>query len=71
MNTAARLQSLASPGEVLIYYETFRAVSADVGKTESRTLGLKGKKEPVLPYGLKISSNPRLSGSKSKFLSLR
>ncbi|MDE0719753.1 MAG: hypothetical protein OSB75_04245 [Dehalococcoidia bacterium] len=71
MNAAARLQSLAGPGEVLISNETFRAVSADVGKTESRTLELKGKEESVLAYELKVASNPRLSGSKSKFLSLR
>ena len=71
VNTAARLQSLAGPGEVLISDETFRAVSADVGKTESRTLELKGKEEPVLAHGLKVAGNPLLSGSKSKFLSLR
>jgi adenylate cyclase len=71
VNTAARLQSLAGPGEVLISDETFRAVSADVGKTESRTLELKGKEEPVLAHGLKVAVNPLLSGSKSKFLSLR
>ena len=71
VNTAARLQSLAGPGEVLISDETFRAVSADVGKTESRTLELNGKEEPVLAHGLKVAGNPLLSGSKSKFLSIR
>ena len=43
VNTAARLQSLSGPGDVLISDETFRAVSAGVGKTESRTLELKGE----------------------------
>ncbi len=71
VNTSARLQSLAGPGEVLISDETFRAVSADVGKTESRTLELKGKEQPAVAHGLKVAGNPLLSGSKSKFLSLR
>ena len=71
VNTAARLQSLSGPGDVLISDKTFRAASADVGKTESRTLELKGKEEPVLAHGLKVAGNPLLSGSKSKFLSLR
>ncbi|HIL32271.1 MAG TPA: adenylate/guanylate cyclase domain-containing protein [Dehalococcoidia bacterium] len=71
VNTAARLQSLAGPGEVFISNETFRAVLADVNKTESRTLELKGKEEPVLAHEIKVAGNPLLSVSKSKFLSLR
>ena len=71
VNTATRPQSLAGPNEVFISDETFRAVSAGVGKTESRTLELKGKEEPVSAHVLKVVGNPLLSGSKSKFLSLR
>jgi adenylate cyclase len=47
VNTVARIQGAAGPGEVLVTEETFRAVAADYPQARQRTLELKGKTDPV------------------------
>jgi len=47
VNTAARLQGEALPGEVLITEDTYRTVAAQFPDAPQRTLKLKGKEEPV------------------------
>lgn len=46
-NVAARLASLAQPGEALISEVAYAAAQLDVGPTEQRVLNLKGKSEPL------------------------
>ncbi len=50
MNTASRLQTSASPGEILIGESTFRLVRDAVAAEEVEPLTLKGKAEPVPAY---------------------
>jgi len=50
VNTAARLQSVAEPGTVLVGEETHRRVSPVFAWSEPRELELKGKAEPVTAY---------------------
>lgn len=50
VNTAARLQAAAGPGEVLVTDETYLAVSANFSSQEERTLELKGKEAPLLAH---------------------
>jgi adenylate cyclase len=47
VNVAARLASAAGPGELLVSEEAYRHAGLDLGETETRTLELKGKSEPV------------------------
>lgn len=47
VNTAARLQGEASPGEVLVMEETYLPVADQFPDAPQRTLELKGKAEPV------------------------
>ena len=54
VNTAARLQALAGPGEVLVTDETFRAASATIISSEVCTLEVKGKADPLLAHVLRI-----------------
>lgn len=54
VNTAARLQAMAAPGEVLVTDETYRAASADISSSEVRTLEVKGKEAPLLAHVLRI-----------------
>ena len=46
-NVAARLSSLARPGEILISDIAFTAASLDTGEMASRQVELKGRQEPV------------------------
>ena len=48
VNTAARLQGEARPGEVLLMEETYRPLAAQFPNAEKRTLELKGKEEPLV-----------------------
>ncbi|PKB78910.1 MAG: hypothetical protein BZY88_16000 [SAR202 cluster bacterium Io17-Chloro-G9] len=48
VNTAARLQGEARPGEVLVMEETYRALAAQFPHAAQRTLELKGKEEPLV-----------------------
>jgi class 3 adenylate cyclase len=47
VNTAARLASVAGPGEIVLSEETSIAASQDATGLELRRLELKGRKEPV------------------------
>ena len=47
VNTAARLQGVAQPGEIVVTEETYRTVADDFPGAELRVLALKGKSEPV------------------------
>ena len=47
VNTAARLQGQALPGEVLLMEETYRAVADQFPDAPQRTLELNGKEGPV------------------------
>ena len=52
VNTAARLQQAAGPGEVLAAESTFQEVSAMYTDAARRTLELKGKEAPSVAYVL-------------------
>ena len=54
MNTAARLQSAAAPGTVLVAASTQRLVERAFVWSEPRSLGLKGKAEPVVEQNLLV-----------------
>jgi adenylate cyclase len=47
VNTAARLQGIARPGEVVVSESAFAAVAARYPEAESRTVEVKGKAEPL------------------------
>ena len=48
VNTAARLQGLAGPGEVVVTEKTYRSVAAQFPNAPRRSVELKGKAEPVV-----------------------
>ena len=50
VNTAARLQAHAEPGEVVVGEETHRLIAPLFDWSEPRTLTLKGKAEPVTAF---------------------
>jgi adenylate cyclase len=50
VNVAARLESGAAPGEILIAQETYNAVAAKFPNAERRELLLKGKSETVIAW---------------------
>ncbi|HLY14159.1 MAG TPA: adenylate/guanylate cyclase domain-containing protein, partial [Candidatus Limnocylindrales bacterium] len=50
VNTAARLQSVAQPGTVLVGEATMRAASAAIAFEEAGEQALKGKQAPVAAY---------------------
>lgn len=52
VNTAARLESQAKPGQVLVGEETVRRLGSRFNMSEVGPLKLKGKSEPVLVYEL-------------------
>jgi adenylate cyclase len=56
VNIAARLQSAAAPGEVLIFQETYRQVKTDFPRAARRELDLKGKSEPVTAWEIAVSN---------------
>ena len=47
VNTAARIQSQAGAGELLIGEDLYRSVADDFPNLERRSLAVKGKEEPV------------------------
>ena len=55
VNIAARLTSLAAPGELLISEETREAAGLQTAGMESRCLSLKGKSKTVDAWAMKIS----------------
>ena len=56
VNVAARLASLAAPGEALISEVACAAGGADLGDLERRQLDLKGRNEPVPARVLRVSA---------------
>ena len=50
VNTASRLESSATPGEILISYETFAQVKDLIGCEEHGTIQVKGIAYPVVTY---------------------
>jgi adenylate cyclase len=67
VNTAARLQSLAAPGEVLVTNDTYQSVSAKFSSDEERTLELKGKETPLLAHVLRTEARQTTPGGTSSF----
>jgi len=53
VNTAARLRSLAADDEVVVSAETWREVSALFDAEPGDAVGVKGKKQPVVPYRIR------------------
>jgi len=49
-NTAARLTSLAGPGEILVSEYTIKAAKLDTGGLEKRQLKLKGHEKEIIAY---------------------
>ena len=62
VNTAARLQALAGPGEVLVTDDTYHAVSAKFSSNEERTLELKGKEAPLIAHVLRTEAQQAKTG---------
>lgn len=56
VNTAARLQGMAQPGEVVVMEETYRHVAAQFPNAQQLVLELKGKEAPVLARLLRASA---------------
>jgi class 3 adenylate cyclase/tetratricopeptide (TPR) repeat protein len=50
MNVAARLESAAEPGSVLVGEETYRLIGSDIEARDVGLLDLKGKSEPIRAY---------------------
>jgi PAS domain S-box-containing protein len=50
VNTASRLESAATPGEILVSYETFSQVSDDIACEEHGEVTVKGLAYPVAAY---------------------
>ena len=53
VNTAARLQQAAGPGEVLVAEDTYQATATGFSYSGQRTLELKGKESPSVAYVLR------------------
>ena len=56
VNVAARLASMAAPGEALISETAYAAGGAHLGDIERRQLDLKGRSEPVPARVLRVSA---------------
>ena len=50
VNTASRLETLATPGEILISYETFALVSDQIACEEHGKIDVKGIAYPIATY---------------------
>jgi adenylate cyclase len=57
VNIAARLASEAGPGEILISGAAFAAAHLQLENLERRQLELKGKREPIGVYVLRVAQN--------------
>lgn len=61
VNVAARLQSEAAAGEILISQDTYAQVASDFPHAKRRELVLKGKSEPVIAWEIgKLSKGRKL-----------
>src|SRR5258708_12644513 len=52
VNTAARLQEAAPPGETYVTQTTFRLTNREFTFREVAPIDMRGKEKPVLPYAL-------------------
>ena len=57
VNTAARLEASASPGQILMSAEVYERAAAQVPDATPRSLVLKGKAEPVSAYAVQVGSD--------------
>ena len=58
VNVAARLESLAKPGQILISQRTYSRVKDMVWVEEVGEIRVKGLSHPVVTYNVKIPQNP-------------
>ena len=56
VNIAARLASMAAPGEALISEAAYASGGVNLGEIEQRQLELKGRSEPILVRVLRVSA---------------
>ena len=64
VNTAARLQSVAEPGAVLVGESTFQAAKSAIDFEDAGSHALKGKEEPVHAWrALRIAAGPSVARS--------
>ena len=56
VNVAARLASMAAPGEALISEAAYASGGVNLGEIEQRQLELKGRSEPILARVLRVSA---------------
>ncbi len=59
VNTAARIQAAAGPGELLVGESAFAAVADDYSGVELHRLAVTGKEAPIGVYSLPLSASPR------------
>jgi adenylate cyclase len=59
VNTAARLQSRAEGGEIVVSDEVYKQVAASYPDAEPASLSLKGKSEPVHVHIIRAGSRDR------------
>ncbi len=57
VNTAARLEASASPGQILMSAAVYERAAAQVPDATPRSLILKGKAEPVSAYAVQVGSD--------------
>ena len=57
VNTAARLEAKASPGEILMSASVYERVTDQAHEATRRMLVVRGKTEPVSAYSLRVGSN--------------
>ena len=57
VNTAARLEAKASPGEILMSASVYERVADQAPEATRRMLVVRGKTEPVSAYSLRVGSN--------------
>src|SRR5439155_2674553 len=68
VNTAARLQSVAPVGAVVVGETTYRATGATVAYTELASVSVKGKAKPLrlwVASGIRLSAGARDSGEEA------
>ncbi|MFC1532983.1 adenylate/guanylate cyclase domain-containing protein [Thermodesulfobacteriota bacterium] len=54
VNVAARLESLAKPGQILVSQRTYSRVKDIVKVEEMGEIGVKGIHNPVMTYNIKV-----------------
>ncbi|MFQ5566846.1 MAG: adenylate/guanylate cyclase domain-containing protein, partial [Paracoccaceae bacterium] len=66
VNTASRLESLATPGEILISYETFAHVRSETHCEERGEIEVKGIAYPLSTYRV-VDSHANLQRKRQRF----